>query len=231
MAQLKTKEPQAAKPVLANSLKTLIVDDHKMIRDGIRTMLESHDEKFNFIVTEAEDGESAVDMVIHNDYDIVLMDYQLPKMNGAETTKNMRRYKSKIKILALSNYDEYTYITNIMRAGAKGYILKDISSDELVVAIDTILKGKNYYANDVAIKLIDFESPTEKKGKKKSITQREMQVLRLIASEMNNEQISKKLNIGRRTVDTHRQNLINKLDVKNTAGLIKKAYEMKVLVN
>lgn len=214
-------------------IKVLIVDDHKMIRDGIRTMLESQSRRYKFTITEAESGEEAIDKVHENSYDIVLMDYQLPNMNGADTVKSLVIYKSNIKILALSNYDEYTYITNIMKAGAMGYVLKNIGPDELIQAIETILAGKNYYANDVAIKLIDIESSSKKMFSAShdlGITKRELQILKMIVSEMTNDEIAKKLELGKRTVDSHRQNLLNKLRVKNTAGLVKCAYELKLVL-
>lgn len=214
-------------------VKILIVDDHKMVRDGIRAMLESQNKKYKFAITESDSGEDAIDKIINDeDYDVVLMDYQLPKMNGADTVKEMVIYRSNIKVLALSNYDEHTYITNIMKAGAKGYVLKNIEPDELIHAIETIMAGKNYYANDVAIKLIDIESSSKRAFDKlgdHGVTRRELEILQMIAMEMTNDEIAQKLSIGKRTVDSHRQNLINKLHVKNTAGLIKCAYEYKIL--
>ena len=213
-------------------IKILIVDDHKMLRDGIRTMLQSQAKRYKFMITEAGSGEEAIDKVTLNDYDIVLIDYQLPNLNGADTVKNMVAIKSSIKVLALSNYDEYTYITNIMNEGAKGYVLKNIGPDELIHAIETILSGKNYYADDVAIKLIDIETSSKKMSArldKHGITKRELQVLKMIANEMTNEEIAKKLVLGKRTIDSHRQNLMNKLNVRNTAGLVKYAYEFKLV--
>jgi DNA-binding NarL/FixJ family response regulator len=136
----------------------LIIDDHQMIRDGIRVMLESQNKNYSFVITEAENGEDAVKKILHTNFDIVLIDYQLPKMTGAETIKEILLYKPQTKILALSNYDEVTYINNMLKAGAKGYILKNIEPSELLTAIKTVLNNKKYYSNEVAVKLIENEN-------------------------------------------------------------------------
>ncbi|MBI2269859.1 MAG: response regulator transcription factor [Bacteroidetes bacterium] len=221
---------QVKNTVLQENVRVLIVDDHQMIRDGIRTMLESKTDTCRFIISEAESGEDAIVKVQKNDYDIILMDYQLPGINGAATVYNLLLYKPHLKILALSNYDEYSYIRKIVDSGAKGYILKDIGPTELYTAIATILSGKPYYSNDVALKLIHHKTADAKlRYRGVSLSKREIQVLKGIANEKSNEEIAKKLNIAKRTVDSHRQNLINKLGVKNTVGLVKLALELKLI--
>jgi DNA-binding NarL/FixJ family response regulator len=213
------------------NIKILVVDDHKMIRDGIRTMLETHKKEFNFTIDEAGSGEEAINKIIILDYDIVLMDYQLPKLNGAETLQQMLIYKSTTKTLAISNYDEQAYIKNFLQAGAKGYVLKDISPTELILAINTILSGKHYFTNEIAYKLTNANSSiTSKKQNHFGLTKRELQILELIVNEMTNDEIAEKLFLAKRTVDTHRQNLLNKMNVKNTVGLVKCAYEFNLVV-
>lgn len=140
-----------------------------MVRGGIRFMLESENDEYQLIITEAETGEDAIEKLIKNDFDIVLMDYQLPNLTGAETTQRMLLYKSETKILALSNYDEYSYITEMLNAGAKGYVLKNIGPEELTNAIEKIINGGKYYSNDVSVKLIHINSShvTLSKGTKK----------------------------------------------------------------
>ena len=213
-------------------LKILIIDDHKMVRDGIRFMLESN-KKYVFAIDEAIDGQEGVEKAKNNSYSIIIMDYQLPKVNGADAARMIVKSKPDAKILALSNYNEYMYIDNIISAGAKGFILKNIGPEELISAIETILSDKNYYSNDVAIKLISFKNDPFNGGKKfdKSkkanfLSKREIEILKLIVNEFTNEEIANKLFLSKRTVDTHRQNLLNKLRVKNTAGLVKYAIEL-----
>jgi DNA-binding NarL/FixJ family response regulator len=212
-------------------ISVLIVDDHQLIRDGIRAMLESQIDKYLFKITESGSGEDAIEKVKKNNYDIVLMDYQLPKINGAETVYKLLIYKPQLKVLGLSNYDEPSYIKKIVEAGAKGYILKNINPAELVTAIETIINGKMYYANDVATKLIHHKPVDNGALKFKDVTlsKREVEVLRCIANELSNDETALKLNIKKRTVDSHRQNLINKLNVKNTVGLVKYALELNII--
>jgi DNA-binding NarL/FixJ family response regulator len=211
------------------TLKILLVDDHKMIRDGIKSMLESQENKYKFIIDEAEDGEEGLAKSKANPH-IIIMDYQLPKMSGAETAALILGSNPKAKILALSNYNEYMYIDKMIKTGVKGFILKNIGPEELLKAIETILNGSIYYSSDVAVKMMSFDNnsaqskKTPKDNKLEEIlSQRELEVLKCIGEEYTSEEIAKKLSISKRTVDSHRQNIMNKLNVKNIAGLVKYA--------
>lgn len=216
------------------TLKILIIDDHRLVRDGIRTMLETQSDKYGFDIMEADSGEEAVRIIKNHEFDIVLVDYQLPNMTGPETVSQILKLKSQTKLLALSNYDEYAYIVNMVKAGVQGYVLKNISPIELIKAIQTILVGKKYYANEISEKIIEYkekelEDKNNPKAKKLRISKRQLEVLKLVSAGMTNEAISKKLKLAKRTVDTHRQNLLTKLEVNNTAALIKKALELSLL--
>lgn len=219
----------AAKPVKAISL--LIVDDHQMVRDGIRVMLESQQGYWGFDITEADSGEEAIHKVLRNNFDVIIVDYQMPGISGAETVKNIMMYRPESKVLALSNYDELSYISNMLTAGAKGYVLKNIEPSQLLLAIQAIMDNRPYYSNEVAIKLLDADRNNVRTGTPESygLTKREVEILRRIALEMTNDEIAADLQIAKRTVDSHRQNLLNKLHVKNTVGLIKAAYEFKLI--
>jgi DNA-binding NarL/FixJ family response regulator len=210
-------------------IRLLIVDDHQMVRDGIRVMLESQSKQFSFIITEAENGETAIKLILKNDYDIVLIDYQLPKMTGRETVETILLYKPNTKILALSNYDELNYINNMLEAGVDGYILKNVEPYELITAIKTILNDKTFYSNEVALKLIESKNTVHSSIDKYGLTKRELEVLKFIVQEKSNEEIGEMLFISKRTVDSHRQNLLNKLGVKNTAGLTKIGIALKLI--
>jgi DNA-binding NarL/FixJ family response regulator len=213
-------------------ISILIVDDHKMVRDGIRNMLNSKSATRSFMIAQAPDGENALDLIFQNEYDIILMDHQLPGISGPDTIRRALVKKPELKFLTISNYDEPMFITEMLRAGSRGYVLKNIDTDELIQAIDTVLAGKKYYANDVANKMItiDISSGNDNlEAKKESISKREMEILVMIANEFTNEQIAEKLNIAKRTVDSHRQNLLNKLNVRNTAGLINYAHKNKLI--
>jgi DNA-binding NarL/FixJ family response regulator len=219
---------------LRKTLKILIVDDHQLVRDGIQTMLETQSDKYKFEILEANSGEEAVRIIKNYDFDIVLMDYQLPNMTGPETVTQILKLKSQTKLLALSNYDEYAYIVNMLKAGVNGYVLKNISPNELIKAIQTILAGKKYYANEISERIIEYKDKelndrNNPGSKKLGLSKRQLEVLKLVSSGMTNNAISKKLNLAKRTVDTHRQNLLIKLEVNNTAALIKKALELSLL--
>lgn len=213
------------------TIRLLIVDDHQMVRDGIRVMLESLSNKYTFIITEAEDGEEAVKKITRRRYDIVLIDYQLPKMTGAQTVENILLYKPGTIVLALSNYDELSYVTHMLKAGAKGYILKNIEPAQLLNAIKTVMEGKPFYSNEVAIKLIEKEKINVKPNKKDrfGLSERELLILKMIAQEMSNDEIAKSLYVAKRTIDSHRQNMLAKLNAKNTVGLVKAAYLLKLI--
>ena len=213
------------------TIRLLIIDDHQMVRDGIRVMLESRADLQKFELDEAENGELGIQKILKRHYDIVLIDYQLPGMSGTETLKKIRLYKKDMKVLALSNYDELSYVKSMINEGANGYILKNIEPSHLVHAIQSVLGGSSYYSNEVALKLIESAKSTESiiPANKSRLTKRELEVLKMIALEMTNDEIAKGLFISKRTVDTHRQNLLNKLHVKNTAGLIKAAYAFNLV--
>lgn len=212
-------------------IRALIVDDHQMVRDGLKVMLESKKKTNKFEIDEAENGDNAIKTIQEKNFDIVLLDYQLPDMKGSEILRTMRTHKKELKVLALSNHDDVATIKEMMNEGVNGYILKNIEPSQLIQAIEAVMAGGSYYSNEVAVKLIDDANNPDKpiKANKSDLTDRELEVLRFIALEHTNDQISKKLHISKRTVDTHRQHLLKKLHVKNTAGLIKAAIMFKLL--
>src|SRR5687768_5798784 len=228
-SQLKTRNDIMETSV--KIIRLLIIDDHQMVRDGIRVMLESRENFFRFEIDEAENGEIAIQKILKKNFDIVLIDYQLPGLTGTETLQKIRLYKKDIKVLALSNYDELSYVKSMVNEGANGYILKNIEPSQLIHAIQSVLAGTPYYSNEVALKLIDSAKNSDKSlnAHKSGLTKRELEILKMIAQELTNDEIAQALFISKRTVDTHRQNLLNKLSVKNTAGLIKAAYALNLL--
>ena len=214
----------------------MIVDDHKMVRDGIRSMLEFNESKFKFFINEAADGEEGVEIAGKNPYDVIIMDYQLPGIDGADAARLILDKNPDAKILALSNYNEYMYIDRMIKTGVKGFVLKNVTPEELIKAIETILNGSNYFSNDVAIKLLNFENTNPDSFRKHlhsskakiydDLSTRELEVLRLIGDAKSNDEIADQLSISKRTVETHKLHLLRKVGVKNTSGLIKFAVEM-----
>lgn len=221
-------------------IKILLVDDHKLVRNGIKYTLESGGVSNRISeIHEAVNGEEAVKRALITNYDIIFMDINMPEKDGIKATKEIVRNDKFTKVIALSMFDEDFEIRSMIKAGAAGYLLKNTGPEILEEAINTVLDGRNYYSNDVAIKLMEpyNESVLNNEKIKRSsvskndniLSKREMEVLTLIASELTNEEIGLKLNLSKRTVDSHRQNIINKLQVKNTAGLIKYAFKLGII--
>jgi DNA-binding NarL/FixJ family response regulator len=212
-------------------IQILIVDDHKVLRQGLKKMISSLKPKLTAEIWEADSGAQAMLKVEKKDFDLIIMDYQMPDSSGLETIRRILRFKTKQKIIILSNYDTLVYVESVMGAGAKGYLLKSFEADELLKAINTVISGKKYYSNEIAIKLLEASenNNSSKLVLKNNLTKREVEVLKLIAMEFTDKQISEKLFISIRTVGTHRQNLKQKLNVKNTAGLVKAAIKMNLM--
>lgn len=211
--------------VMTTRTRILIADDHRMFRSGISNLLR-REESF-LVIGEASDGLEAVLMAREKKPDVILMDIHLPKINGIKATEKIIMNNPEAKILALTSYEEDDYVVNMIKSGALGYILKDAPFDELVIAVKALSRGNSYFSKKVSKKLFariengDSKMVAKQKAKDMSVTEREFEVLKFIAEELTNKEIASKLYISPRTVETHRRNLIQKLKVKNTAGLVK----------
>lgn len=204
------------------TIKLLLADDHGIIRDGIKLMLNKTSE-FE-IVAEANNGKEVVDYIENHpdSIDVVLMDINMPEMNGIEATQIITEKHKNIKVLALTMHVEETYITNMLKAGALGYVLKESNKEDLIDAINTVALGNKYYSNEVSVTLIN-SLMNNGKSKTSELSDREVEVLTFIASGNTNNEIGEKLFISGRTVETHRRNILSKLEVKNTAEMIRYA--------
>ena len=203
----------------------LIVDDHKIVRDGIRSLIEN--EEHLVIVGEAANGKEAIDAAESITPDLIIMDINMPQMDGIEATRAIKKIHPSIKVLALTMVVESYQIRNMIEAGASGYILKSSNQEELINAITEVDKG-NVHFSDEATKAIleEMVNPNLNASKNEfEITDREKDVLKLIVDEFTNQEIADKLFISVRTVDAHRRNLLQKIGAKNTAGLVKYAIE------
>ena len=216
-----------------DKIKILIADDHKMFRDGLKEILSK--EKNMVITDEASNGSEAVKKMSSGQPDVVLMDIDMPGLNGIETTRQILQDHPQIKVLVLSMHSDSMYIISMLEAGAKGYILKTAGKEEMINAINAIAAGDSYFSSQVSSMILE-QLQGKRKGKNKhqhqgpiALTPREYEVLKLIAQEFSNPEIATKLFISIRTVDTHRRNLLEKLGVKNTAGLVKYAMKMGLL--
>lgn len=209
--------------------KILIVDDHEVVRDGLKNILTSMDNIS--IAGEAGNGEDAVKMYSSLKPDLVIMDISMPGMNGIEATRVIKEKDPDARILILTMHDNQEYLNQIIRSGAKGFILKNTDKEELLDAVKTVAGGENFFSKDISKLIIDNYIRTAKETEKTDaykevpLTKREIEILKLIASGYSNQEIANILYISYNTVDTHRKNIMHKLSIKNTAGLVRYAIE------
>jgi two-component system nitrate/nitrite response regulator NarL len=209
--------------------KILIVDDHEVVRDGLRNILLSLDNIS--IAGEAGNGEDAIKLYNSVKPDLVIMDISMPGMNGIEATRIIKEKDPEAKILILTMHDNQEYLNQIIRSGAKGFILKNTDKEELLEAVKTVASGENFFSKDISKLIIDNYIRSAKEQEKNDgfkevpLTKREIEILKLIASGYSNQEIANILYISYNTVDTHRKNIMHKLSIKNTAGLVRYAIE------
>ncbi len=204
----------------AEKIKVLIVDDHQVVRQGLRMFLELHDEIA--VVGEAEDGKQAVELVRLHQPDVVLMDLVMPRMDGITATEQIRALGLPAKVIALTSFSEDDKVFPAIQAGAVSYLLKDISSNDLVDAIHAAHHGEARLHPDIARKLMQQVSQMRVSPQGSSInelTAREREVIRLIALGRNNREIAQDLFISEKTVKTHVSNLLGKLNLEHRTQL------------
>jgi NarL family two-component system response regulator LiaR len=201
------------KAVMAK-IRVLVADDHAIVRDGTRRVLES--EKDIEVVGEASNGEEAVSQATRLQPDVVIMDIAMPKLNGIEATKQIKALLPATAVLILTAYDNDQYIFSLLRAGAAGYLLKNVRDYELVKAIRSVYRGESVLHPVIAHKVLHHFVPSAHEaegGASEVLTQRELQVLKLAAKGMSNKDIAKELYLSARTVQAHLANIFDKLQV------------------
>lgn len=201
--------------------RVFIVDDHPMVIEGMRSMLQQLPDIE--VCGHAMNAASCLGFFVKNSADVVLLDINLPDQNGIEVCKALLKRNPELKIIALTNFDQLTYLQNMKEAGAKGYLLKNASFDEIEKALKAVCDGKEYWLGKDSIK----ESMSD--HNEMLLTRREIEVLKLITEGLTNHEIAEKLFISDSTVDSHRKSLISKLQVKNTAALVRVALENKII--
>lgn len=209
-----------------DQINILIADDHQIFREGLTSLFE-REEQIQ-VVAEAKNTDSILKALQQFNVHVILMDVDMGISNGIDATTVVKEKYPEVQVLALTMHAEQEYILRMLDAGASGYILKNTGKKEMLTAIQAVAQGESYYSQQVSTTLIHhLRQPTQAKVKKEGIplTKRELEVLRMIVEECSNTEIAEKLFISIRTVDTHRRNLIQKLGVKNTAGLVKYAIQ------
>lgn len=218
---------------LENQIRIALVDDHKLVRNGIKSLLE--EEQDIVVVSEGSNGLEALRIVKEIQPDILIIDVRMPEMNGIEAVGKLQELNTKTKSIVLSMHDSEDYIIQSIKAGANGYLLKDTDRKEFIKAIRTVYSGGKYFSGDISNVIVSNFLQTSSRAMVKEVaksesnafglTKKEKQILSLILSGKTNSEISKTLNNSKRTVETHRFNMMKKMGVKNLMELASKASE------
>lgn len=204
--------------------RIFIVDDHQMVIDGINLMLE---EKLGFtVVGETTQPLSVIEMLQTIPVDILITDVGMPEMSGVELIRSVKSKFPTIKILALSMFGDSQIIAEMIDAGISGYILKNSGKKELIEALIKIAEGQNYYGHEITLQLLKSFKRNQDEAK---LTDREIEIIRMIEKDMTTRDIAETLFISERTVETHRKNILHKTNTQTVVGLLKYAYERKII--
>ena len=206
------------------SIKIVIADDHKIIRDGICSLLEKHPNME--VVAEVDNGREAVEVTRQLAPDVVIMDISMPGLNGIEATRKITEYNPDIKVIGLSMHADVEYVSGLLKAGASGYILKECAFGEIVQAINAVVRNKYYICPEVAYVVIEgFKGKhvTQDRDDTSLLTEREREILQLIAEGNSSKEIAANLNLSIKTVASHRQNIMDKLNCHDVVKLTKYA--------
>jgi two-component system, NarL family, nitrate/nitrite response regulator NarL len=204
-------------------ISVLLCDDHPLVRDGLRSCLELYDNIE--VIGEATTGAEALVKAEELRPDVVLMDINMPELNGLDATEMFAEKYPEIKLLILSMHNNREYISSALRYGARGYVLKDVPSQEVVAAIEAVHLGGTYFSSGVSKILMSYQD-SDAEG---PLTTREQTILLLLAEGKSNKHVALELDISVRTVETHRKNIKRKLDISSTAGLTRYAIENGLL--
>ncbi len=212
-------------------IRVVLADDHVIVRDGIKSLLEV--EANIVVVGEASDGVEALEKTKELDPDLLIVDIRMPNLNGIETIKKLKELSLQTKTMVLSMHDLEEYILRSIESGADGYLLKDTSREEFVKAIHTIKKGNKYFSSAISNVLVNNYLNSKQSAEEKpkvvaselGLTRRENEILKMVTEGLSNRDIAERLEKSVRTIETHRFNIMKKLNVKNAAELIKVAHK------
>jgi DNA-binding NarL/FixJ family response regulator len=205
-------------------IEIMIADDHQIFIDGLESILSNVPEIK--IIGTALNGTELLDAMYYDTPHLVLMDINMPEMDGIAATKRIKIKYPETKVLMLTMYNTKDFITNVLESGADGYILKNTGKQELMIAINTVMNGGNYYSQEVTETIMrNISAPKPLEINPDQLTKREKEIISMIAQELNTAEIAKTMHLSTNTVETHRKNIMQKLRVKNIAGIA--IYAMK----
>lgn len=207
-------------------IRLLIADDHELFRRGIAELVKKHEGLT--VVREARDGQELLDLLNQGvKADVILLDLSMPRLNGFEALEEITRRYPEISVIIISMHDEGSYIAKCAQNGADGYLLKNTDEAELVSAIRVVSRGKKYFGPEITEKMVN--AMAEPAPYPKKLSKKESEVLKWLAEGHTTKEIAHNLFLSTRTIETHRANILKKLDAKNTAELIRKAVELGII--
>lgn len=206
-------------------IKVLLADDHQIMLDGLKAIFAK--DKTIDVVGTANNGLEVLEFLKHEPVDVLLLDLQMPVMDGLETTMHVNKSHPDVRVIMLTTNDEGSIITSLFKVGATGYLLKNASKEYLIQGIKDAYEGKKVLSAHLTEKMIEslHGNPKPREGEIPKITKREIEVVKLIAQEFTTQEIADALFVSTNTVATHKRNLFVKMDVKNSVGMIKKAVD------
>jgi DNA-binding NarL/FixJ family response regulator len=210
-----------------DKLRILLADDHMIVREGLKALINAQPDMN--VVGEAEDGRAAWQRAKELGPDVAVMDVSMPEMNGAEATERIKQECPQVKVLALTVYEDSGYLRRMLEAGASGYVLKRAAAEELVRAVRTVAAGGSYLDPTLTDKIVGGyfnQGPAAGKSSAAELSERETQVLRLVAWGYSNKEIGRKLNISVKTVDTYKLRLMEKLGLRSRTDIVRHALHM-----
>ncbi|MFM2362736.1 MAG: hypothetical protein RLZZ316_1638 [Bacteroidota bacterium] len=213
--------------MIKDKVRIAIVDDHQIVIDGLLSMMDGHD-RFK-VVLQATEPKKMLQLLKQNDVDLLLTDIMMPEMTGNQLAKEVRKQFPEIRILALSMSGQGELVNEMINdADIAGYVLKNIGKQEFLTALEKIASGGIYFSEEVLAEMIK-DSSVKKENEDTHLTRREVEIIQLIEKEFNNKQIADRLFISERTVETHRKNIFRKTKTNSAIGLIKYAYEHRLI--
>ena len=211
---------------MTQPIRVIIADDHPMVREGLKVSLENEG---IHVVADVSNGQEALDATAEHNPDAVLLDISMPIMNGMEACAAFQQQFPDTRLLIITMHDDREYILKVVQAGAAGYVLKDAAPEELVLAVQTVCQGGTYFSSSVAKTLFNEFNRPRTSHAEDVLSPREEDVLALLAEGMGNKEIARELDISARTVEAHRLKIKQKLNINNSAGLIRYAIDNGVV--
>lgn len=208
------------------NIRILLVDDHQMILDGLGYIFKQS--KSFEVVAKVNSGKEALRILENIKIDIVITDLDMPGMTGLQLIKKIKEEHDGVKIIMLSMHSDTQLVKEVMKSGADGYLLKTSNEEDMIIAVNQVYDGKKYFSTSITESLLNSSNKSTDE-KSTLLTEREVEILRLISNGLSSTEIGEQLFISSRTVDTHRTNLMKKLDINNIAGLVRYAIQNKLL--